>query len=101
MQIERFGARVNTRRFSQRDRVQLQRERVHLRSDTLWFGSSPGSSGASAQVQDVELYERCMQAQQMDPEDRAVIKRMIEALLASRQADQFAQQLATRQSQAS
>ncbi len=49
-------------------------------------------------VHDVELHERCTQAQTMPEEDRTVVKRVIDALLASHEADRFAATLATRRS---
>jgi len=49
-------------------------------------------------VEDVELYERCMQAQQMPDEDRAVVRRVIDALLASHEAKRFAEALSARRS---
>ncbi len=51
-------------------------------------------------VHDVELFERCMQAQQMPEEDRVALRRIIDALLASREAERFAQTLTTRRKNA-
>lgn len=60
-------------------------------SDYLIFEDVPRNG--RLEVRDVELYERLQQAQEMDEHDRAVLKDVIEALIARRRAERFAQDL--------